>query len=121
MNKKEALAQLEEHLGEAPFDLKEYALKSWEEQAEDAEGRQWISSVLLVWISSKEDGYFWNEIADKNWQEAQDELSELNPAYDYINPNHYKPNWFEKLPIHWRYIYHMAGGILIGYLLHYLF
>ena len=116
MNKKEALAQLEKNLSEAPFDLKEYALKSWEEQAEDVDGEQWMSVVFLVWISSKEGAYFWNAIADKNWQEVQDELSKLNSAYD-----HYKHNWFERLPLHWRYIYHMAGGILIGYLLHYLF
>jgi len=25
-----------------------------------------------------------------------------------------KRNWFEKMPLHWRYIYYMAGGILIG-------
>jgi hypothetical protein len=121
MKKIEALAQLEEHLSEAPFDLKEYALRSWWEQAEDVEGGQWISSVFLLWISSKEGDYFWDAIFYEKWQEAQDELSELNPDYDYINPNPYKPNWFERLPLHWRYIYHMAGGILIGYLLHYLF
>ena len=26
-------------------------------------------------------------------------------------------NWFEALPLHWRYIYYMLGGILIGFLL----
>ena len=31
-----------------------------------------------------------------------------------------KRNWFEKLPLHWRYIYYMVGGIVIGYLLHYV-
>lgn len=32
-----------------------------------------------------------------------------------------KISWFESLPLHWRYIYHTIGGIVIGYLLHYLF
>jgi hypothetical protein len=114
MNKKEALAELEEHLSEAPTELKKYALKSWEEQAEDVDGGQWSNNSFLLWITSKEGGEFWDDIFNKNWQEAQSELSKLNP-------DHYKPNWFEKLPLHWRYIYHMAGGILIGYLLHYLF
>ena len=31
-----------------------------------------------------------------------------------------KRNWFERLPLHWRYVYYMVGGILIGYLLHYV-
>lgn len=29
-------------------------------------------------------------------------------------------NWFERLPIHWRYVWYMAGGILIGLLLPYV-
>ena len=28
-------------------------------------------------------------------------------------------NWFQKLHLHWRYIYYMIGGIIIGYLIHY--
>jgi hypothetical protein len=112
MNKKQALAQLEEHLSEAPTELKKYALKSWEEQAEDVNGSKWASDSFLFWMESKEGANFWSAISLNYWQEAQDELPELNP---------YKPNWFERLPLHWRYIYHMAGGILIGYLLHYLF
>lgn len=31
-----------------------------------------------------------------------------------------KRNWFERLPLHWRYVYYMVGGIVIGYLLHYV-
>jgi len=31
-----------------------------------------------------------------------------------------KRNWFEKLPLHWRYLYYMIGGILIGLLLPYV-
>ena len=27
-------------------------------------------------------------------------------------------NWFQKLHLHWRYIYYMIGGIIIGYLIH---
>lgn len=27
------------------------------------------------------------------------------------------PNWFQKLPLHFRYLYYMAGGIVIGYLI----
>ena len=90
MNKKEALAQLEEHLSEAPVDLKEYTLKSWEKQAEDVDSGHWIGSVFFVWTSSKEGACFWNAIDRKDWQKAQSELSKLNPVYDYINPNHYK-------------------------------
>ena len=29
-------------------------------------------------------------------------------------------NWFEKLPLRWKLAYHMSGGIIIGYLLHYV-
>jgi len=121
MNKKEALAELEEHLSEAPTGLKKYTLKSWVEQAKDVNDRHWSLGYFLPWVKSKEGMEFWDAIFNKNWQEAQSELSKLNPAYDYINSDDYEPNWFEKLPLHWRYIYHMAGGILIGYLLHYLF
>lgn len=28
-------------------------------------------------------------------------------------------NWFQKLHLHWRYIYYMICGIIIGYLIHY--
>ena len=121
MNKKEALAQLEEHLSSAPTELKEYALKSWEEQAKDVDDTHWGVGYFLLWMKSKEGKKFWRTILHKNWQEAQAELSKLNHAYDHINSDDYEPNWFERLPLHWRYIYHMAGGILIGYLLHYLF
>lgn len=31
-----------------------------------------------------------------------------------------KRNWFEKLPLHWRYICYMVGGIIIGLLLPYV-
>ena len=121
MNKKEALAKLEKNLSEAPFDLKEYALKSWEEQTEDIDGGHWISVAFFGWFPSKEGTYFWYSIANKNWEEAQAELSKLNPAYDHINHDHDKPNWFERLQLHWSYIDELAIGILIGYLLHYLF
>lgn len=29
-------------------------------------------------------------------------------------------NWFERFPLHWRYVYYMVGGILIGLLLPYV-
>ena len=29
-------------------------------------------------------------------------------------------NWFEKLPIYYRYIYYLVGGIIIGVMLHYI-
>ena len=77
MNKKEALAQLEEHLSEAPTELKEHALKSWEEQAEDADREQWSNRSFLPWVKSKEGFYFWMAISHKKWQEAQAELSKL--------------------------------------------
>ena len=121
MKKIEALAQLEERISEAPTNLKEYTMRSWWKQAKDLDGGQWVSASFFSWFPSKEGTYFWYSIANKDWQEAQAELSKLNPDYDHIKSDHYKPNWFERLPLHWRYIYHMAGGILIGYLLHYLF
>ena len=31
-----------------------------------------------------------------------------------------KRNWFQKLPLHWRYLYYMIGGILIGLMLPYV-
>ena len=31
-----------------------------------------------------------------------------------------KRNWFQKMPLHWRYLYYMFGGIVIGLLLHYV-
>ena len=29
-------------------------------------------------------------------------------------------NWFEILPTHWKYIYYLVGGIIIGVMLHYI-
>ena len=31
-----------------------------------------------------------------------------------------EPNWFKKLSVHWRYIYYLVGGIIIGVMLHYI-
>ncbi len=31
-----------------------------------------------------------------------------------------KRNWFERLPLHWRYLYYMVGGVIIGLLLPYV-
>jgi len=30
-------------------------------------------------------------------------------------------NWFERLPLHWKLIYYLVGGIIIGLLLPYCF
>ena len=29
-------------------------------------------------------------------------------------------NWFEKLPLHWRYIWYMSGGMVIGFMINYV-
>jgi hypothetical protein len=53
--------------------------------------------------------------SDRKWViEAMEEYAALR------QPPVSKCNWFEQLPLHWRYIYYMVGGILIGYLLHYV-
>jgi hypothetical protein len=93
VNKKEALAQLKEHLSEAPvgLGLKEYALKSWEEQAEDVDGGHWMNEVFMVWISSKEGPDFWNAISNKDWQEALDKWQGNDTAqHCRTNPDRYE-------------------------------
>ena len=30
-------------------------------------------------------------------------------------------NWFQRMPLHWRYLYYMGGGILLGLMLPYMF
>lgn len=48
-------------------------------------------------------------------------LVELRAEAEQCNIAHVsKRNWFERLPLHWRYVYYMVGGIVIGYLLHYV-
>jgi len=88
MNKKEALEQLREHLSTAPIELKEYVLKSWEEQASEEGKNDWFFSEYFYWEGSREGLEFWNVISKGNWQEALDLISQ--PAYDHINPSHYK-------------------------------
>ncbi len=41
--------------------------------------------------------------------------------YTDVLHNHYKNeyfgerlNWFQRMPLHWRYIYYMVGGVIIG-------
>ena len=34
--------------------------------------------------------------------------------------NSTRQNWFEKLPLHWRFLYYFIGGIIIGLLLPYI-
>lgn len=55
------------------------------------------------------DGRWYN---DYMYQEALVQNGELS--------NVTTRNWFEKLPFHWKLAYHMIGGIIIGYLLHYV-
>ena len=45
---------------------------------------------------------------------AQKQVNKL-PIHDVTTRN-----WFEKLPLHWKLAYHLIGGIIIGYLLHYV-
>ena len=92
MNKQEALEQLREHLSTAPIELKEYVLKSWEEQSKNKVGScedlEWYDPDFLTWAYSSEGDPFWGAISKGNWQEALDLISQ--PAYDHINPSHYK-------------------------------
>ena len=90
MNKSEAYAQLAEHLSTAPQELREYALKSWDEQAKEADGTNWNDTTFLIWCVSREDDEFWRAINDRNWQKALDLMPKTQPTYDYINPDHYK-------------------------------
>jgi hypothetical protein len=53
---------------------------------------------------------------DEGNMSINDLEQELLVVYTHVS----KRNWFERLPLHWRYIYYMVGGILIGYLLHYV-
>ena len=92
MNKKEALEQLREHLSTAPKELREYTLKSWDKQAKNkvssCEDLEWFDPDFLTWEYSSEGDPFWGAISKGNWQEALDLISQ--PAYDHINPSHYK-------------------------------
>lgn len=49
---------------------------------------------------------------------AKSKLIELKKALNIHNVATH--NWFEKLPLHWKLAYHLIGGIVIGYLLHYV-
>lgn len=35
------------------------------------------------------------------------------------NPVVSSSNWFERLPLHWKLVYYMVGGIIIGWLANY--
>lgn len=48
-------------------------------------------------------------------------LKSLKIVEDYENNKNIqdinKRNWFQKIPSHWRYLYYMIGGIIIGILI----
>jgi hypothetical protein len=69
--KQEAFKQLEEHLKDAPQELKDYTLKSWNEQAKDYEyDSVWLDTVHLTWCYSKEKSLFWELIQKIEFTEA---------------------------------------------------
>jgi hypothetical protein len=57
------------------------------------------------------------------WASDVDEDYERNPDYHYIT--HWMPlpetpentNIFQRFPLHWRYIFYMTAGVLLGMLL----
>lgn len=55
------------------------------------------------------DGRWYNDFMYKEYLVQNGELSNVTTR-----------NWFEKLPLHWKLAYHLIGGIIIGYLLHYV-
>ncbi len=58
------------------------------------------------------------ELLDR-WEKGNMSVHELQQEL-YILYDVSKRNWFERLPLHWRYVYYMVGGMIIGYLLHYI-
>lgn len=46
-------------------------------------------------------------------------IAENNQAMQLQQTDISGSNWFQKLPLHCRYIYYMIGGIIIGYIIHY--
>jgi len=58
------------------------------------------------------------ELLDR-WEEGNMSVKDLSDEL-YILCDVSKRNWFERLPLHWRYIYYMIGGIVIGLLLPYV-
>lgn len=54
----------------------------------------------------------------KKYLKALSVVEEYEKKYNLMSNN--RRNWFEKMPLHWRYVYYMFGGIIIGLLLHYV-
>ena len=94
MNKAEAYKGLEEHLSTAPEALRDYALKSWDEQAKKLKDRPenlgWIDADFLIYSYSSEGEHFWRSLYGKKWKEALALIPTTQPTYDHINPEHYK-------------------------------
>ena len=94
MNKAEAYKGLEEHLSTAPEALRDYAMKSWEDQVKDTrdkdEDLEWFDADFLRWFYSNEGDDFWKALCKMQWQEALALIPTTQPTYDNINPDHYK-------------------------------
>ena len=91
MNKSEAYEQLKEHLSTAPKELRDYAMKSWGEQAREVKGGEnWSDNSFLLWHLSKEGYEFWEAICSERWKAALKLMPTTEPTYDHINPDHYK-------------------------------
>jgi hypothetical protein len=58
-------------------------------------------------------------ITKEKYQKALKIVEEYESEYLNIS-DVTKRNWFQKMPLHWRYLYYMFGGIVIGLLLHYV-
>jgi hypothetical protein len=69
--KQEAFKQLEAHLKDAPQELKDYTLKSWNEQAQEGEyGYVWGALTYFTWVHSFEGHQFWSYIHHQEFTEA---------------------------------------------------
>lgn len=53
------------------------------------------------------------------WEEGNMSVKDLQDEL-YLLYDVSKRNWFERLPLHWRYIYYLVGGIIVGLLLPYV-
>jgi hypothetical protein len=69
--KQEAYKQLEAHLKDAPQELKDYTLKSWNKQAQEGEyGYVWGAVTYFTWVHSFEGHQFWEFIVHNKFSEA---------------------------------------------------
>lgn len=55
----------------------------------------------------------------ERWEKGNMSLKDLKNQL-YLLYDIDRSNWFEQIPLHWRYVYYLVGGIVIGLLLPYV-